>query len=71
MNRISKGTSKTSDAYVEDVAKGKRFELHLGDCVEVVRRIESDSVWILNILSALRIALHLLGQRPRHGEFQG
>ncbi len=39
-----KGTSKTSDVYVEDVAKGKHFELHLGDCVEVVRRIKADSV---------------------------
>lgn len=39
-----KGTSRTTDAYVEDVAKGERFTLHLGDCVEVAKTIEDNSV---------------------------
>ncbi len=39
-----KGTSRTSDAYVEDVAHGKNFTLYLGDCVEVARKIENESV---------------------------
>ena len=39
-----KGTARTSDAYVEDVAKGKKFTLYLGDCVEVVRKLPDASV---------------------------
>lgn len=39
-----KGTSQTSDVYVEDVARGKRYELHLGDCVESVKRIADESI---------------------------
>lgn len=39
-----KGTQKTTDAYVEDVAKGENFELHLGDCVEVLKKIEKNSI---------------------------
>jgi len=39
-----KGTKRTKDAYVEDSAKGNRFTLHLGDCVEVVSKIKSESI---------------------------
>lgn len=39
-----KGTSKTSSPYVEDIANGKRFSLHLGDCVEIAKKIEDSSV---------------------------
>lgn len=39
-----KGTQRTSDAYVEDVAIGENFTLHLGDCVEVAKKIPDASV---------------------------
>jgi hypothetical protein len=39
-----KGTAVTSDAYVEDVARGENFEIYLGDCVEVCKKIESNSI---------------------------
>lgn len=39
-----KGTSRTCDTYVEDVARGANYELHLGDCVDVVKRIPDASV---------------------------
>jgi DNA modification methylase len=39
-----KGTQKTSHAYVEDVARGKNFTIYLGDCVEVVKKIENESI---------------------------
>jgi len=39
-----KGTGRTSDAYVEDVAKGKNYTVYLGDCVEVCRKLEDNSI---------------------------
>lgn len=39
-----RGTARTHDAYVQDVAKGERFTLHMGDCVEVCRKIKTESV---------------------------
>lgn len=39
-----KGTERKTDAYVQDVAKGERFTLYLGDCVEVVSKLETESV---------------------------
>jgi DNA modification methylase/superfamily II DNA or RNA helicase len=39
-----KGTAKTADAYVEDVARGDNYELHLGDCIEVLKKIETESI---------------------------
>lgn len=40
-----KGVQRTVDEYSEDVAHGKNFEIHLGDCVEVVKReLQNDSV---------------------------
>jgi len=45
MNEESlKGTERTINDYVEDVAKGGKFTLHLGDCVEVVKKIPTESV---------------------------
>jgi DNA modification methylase len=37
-------TTKREDIYLEDVARGDRYELHLGDCVELARRMPDDSV---------------------------
>lgn len=39
-----KGVSKTEDAYVEDVARGENWELHLGDCVEACKKIPDESI---------------------------
>ena len=39
-----KGTGRMTTEYKRDVAKGEKFELHLGDCVEVSRSLPSDSV---------------------------
>lgn len=39
-----KGTKRTSDAYLKDIAKGKNYELHLGDCIEAIKGIQDDSV---------------------------
>jgi superfamily II DNA or RNA helicase len=39
-----KGTVRTSDTYVENVAIGSQYELHLGDCVEVMQKLEDASV---------------------------
>ncbi len=39
-----KGTARTSDDYKEDVATGKDFTLYLGDCVEVAKKIGTESV---------------------------
>lgn len=39
-----RGTARNSDAYVEGVARGARYELHLGDCVEVLRKLPNASV---------------------------
>ena len=37
-------TKRGGDNYSTDTATGERFNLHLGDCVDVVRSIPSDSV---------------------------
>ncbi len=37
-------TKRNGDTYATDTAHGERFTLHLGDCVDVVRAIPSDSV---------------------------
>lgn len=39
-----KGIQRTEDVYLEDVAKGKNYTLYLGDCVEVVKKLEDESV---------------------------
>jgi len=39
-----KGISRTTDPYLEDVAHGKHFSMHCGDCVEVTRKLEDRSV---------------------------
>lgn len=39
-----KGTTRTFDAYAEDIAKGEKFTLYLGDCVEVAKKIEDNSI---------------------------
>lgn len=39
-----KGVQKTEDAYVEDIATGAHFTLHLGDCVEVAKKIPDGSI---------------------------
>ena len=38
------GTTRTSSAYVEDVAEGDGWKVYLGDTVEVHKKLESDSV---------------------------
>lgn len=39
-----KGTAITEDAYVQDVASGANWKLHLGDCVEVCKKIPKESI---------------------------
>ena len=39
-----KGTSRRFDSYVEDVARGKNFQLYLGDCVDVVKKLPKASI---------------------------
>lgn len=39
-----RGNTRTRDAYKTTVEAGKNWTMHLGDCVEVVRGIESESV---------------------------
>lgn len=39
-----KGTAKTEDAYVEDVAKGENWTLYLGDCVEMCKKLSDGSI---------------------------
>jgi DNA modification methylase len=35
---------KDEDEYMRDVAQGKNWKLHLGDCVEVARELEDESI---------------------------
>lgn len=45
MNKASlKGTKRTVDEYETGVSKGANWTLHLGDCVEVVAKIVSESI---------------------------
>ena len=37
-------TTRQGDTYATDTAKGQRFTLHLGDCVDVVKSLPSESV---------------------------
>ncbi len=39
-----RGSVRESIPYVENVAKGRMFQLHLGDCIEIARKMESDSI---------------------------
>ena len=39
-----KGTMKTETPYMVETTQGENWNVHLGDCVEVVRKIPSDSV---------------------------
>lgn len=39
-----RGLGRTVDHYFEDKAEGKNWTLYLGDCVEVARRLDADSV---------------------------
>jgi hypothetical protein len=39
-----KGTSRKTHAFTEDVATGNGWELRLGDCVEQVAKLESESI---------------------------
>lgn len=39
-----KGTKRESSFYVEDAVEGRDHVLYLGDCVEVSRKLESDSI---------------------------
>lgn len=39
-----RGTVRTSDEYATDVCKGEGWTVHLGDCVDVVKQIPSDSI---------------------------
>jgi hypothetical protein len=47
---------------------GDRWEMVLGDCVEEVSEMESDSIRLLDLFAALCLALHLFRFRPRYGE---
>lgn len=38
------GAARTRDEYRRDVASGRDWTMHLGDCVEVLREMESESV---------------------------
>ena len=53
-----------------DMAKGMDWTLHLGDCVEVVKTLADDSIHYSHLLAAVRVALYLFGQRPRHGQLR-
>jgi DNA modification methylase len=44
MDREVRGVTKTGDNYERDIATGDGWTLHLGDCVEVMREMPSDSV---------------------------
>jgi DNA modification methylase len=44
MNEEIRGTKRDSVKYERDVATGEGWTMHLGDCVEVVKEMESDSV---------------------------
>lgn len=39
-----KGTDRTSDSYIRDVARGQSFTLYLDDCVEATKEIEAESI---------------------------
>lgn len=39
-----RGTSREVSEYATDIARGKGWEIHLGDCVEVTRNIPDDSI---------------------------
>lgn len=39
-----RGTVRTMDEYQTNLASGNGWDLHLGDCVDVVSKIESDSI---------------------------
>lgn len=39
-----RGTARDGATYQESCERGERFTVHLGDCIEVVKRIESDSI---------------------------
>jgi DNA modification methylase len=45
LNRTNlKGLKRTVDNYSENIAEGKNWKLYLGDCVESLRNVSSDSV---------------------------
>jgi DNA modification methylase len=44
MQKNIKGTTRMMDTYERDTSTGENWTLHLGDCVEVVKDIPSDSI---------------------------
>jgi hypothetical protein len=41
---VHTGTVRTADTYKTDVKRGERWEMRLGDCVELIKDVASDSV---------------------------
>jgi hypothetical protein len=41
---VHTGTVRTSTAYKTDVSRGERWEMRLGDCVELIKDVPADSV---------------------------
>jgi DNA modification methylase len=41
---VHTGTVRTADTYKTDVKRGERWEMRLGDCVELIKDVPSDSV---------------------------
>ena len=38
------GTTRNSSPYVRDLSEGDRYEMHLADCVDLAKEIDSDSI---------------------------
>lgn len=70
-------TTRASDGYARDIARGQRWELHLGDCVEVARELADDSLDFI-VYSPPFASLYTYSNSPRdmgncktHDEFYG
>ena len=75
MNAEIRGIERNRDTYKTDVAKGKDWTMHLGDCVDVVRALPRDSVHF-TVFSPPFASLYTYSNSPRdmgncrtHSEF--
>ncbi len=75
MNLEIHGQVRETDDYNTNVARGKNWEMHLGDCVEMVRELASDSIHY-TVFSPPFASLYTYSNSPRdmgncrtHSEF--
>jgi hypothetical protein len=63
-----RGTVRNQVRYEPKVDSGEGWTMHLADAVEKVSEMPDNYFHYSGILSAIRLAVHLLRERARHGE---